>query len=419
MNTLLLQSKKNHPCFNYDAKQKYARVHLPIAPHCNIQCAFCDRKYSCLNESRPGVSANVITPEQAVVYYRLLKEKLDNISVVGIAGPGDAFASHEATLETMKRIRAEDPEVLFCIASNGLEVLPHIEALKKFSITHMSITVNAVNPAIGAQIYKWVRWNKKIYRGEAAAQLLMRNQCDVIQALKGAGIDVKVNCVVIPGINDTHVIDIARTVGRLGVDIFNAIPLYPVANTEFAHITQMSPSQVRSLREQCSIYISQMTHCTRCRADAAGCLGQSLATSTVSQLMRQAQNIALDVSDKPYVAVASVDGINVNMHLGEARFFRIYEAKDDGFRIKEERVAPLPGSGDKRWEEMAALLHDCRAIAVNGVGKQPYEVLGSKGIKVYALNGQIDHVLSDLFYDNKTAIGSNSIDFCQKGGCSL
>ena len=56
----------NHPCFSKDAHKKYGRVHLPVAPRCNIQCNFCNRKYDCMNESRPGVTSAVLTPQQAL-----------------------------------------------------------------------------------------------------------------------------------------------------------------------------------------------------------------------------------------------------------------------------------------------------------------------------------------------------------------
>jgi nitrogen fixation protein NifB len=39
----------------------------------------------------------------------------------------------------------------------------------------MTITVNAVDPAIGAKIYSWVRDGKIVYRGEEAARLLLTN----------------------------------------------------------------------------------------------------------------------------------------------------------------------------------------------------------------------------------------------------
>ena len=54
-NTMALDFTK-HPCFNPDVKGKFGRVHLPVAPKCNIQCGYCNRKYDCVNESRPGVT---------------------------------------------------------------------------------------------------------------------------------------------------------------------------------------------------------------------------------------------------------------------------------------------------------------------------------------------------------------------------
>jgi len=33
-----------HPCFNEKAHFSTARIHLPVAPKCNIQCNFCNRK---------------------------------------------------------------------------------------------------------------------------------------------------------------------------------------------------------------------------------------------------------------------------------------------------------------------------------------------------------------------------------------
>ena len=43
--------RTRHPCFDADARHQFGRVHLPVAPACNVQCNFCDRKYDCPNES--------------------------------------------------------------------------------------------------------------------------------------------------------------------------------------------------------------------------------------------------------------------------------------------------------------------------------------------------------------------------------
>ena len=100
MKNIDIKDFHRHPCFNADAKGKYGRVHLPVAPKCNIKCNFCDRKYDCVNESRPGVTSNVLTPAQAEIYMDKVLEKEPRITVAGIAGPGDPFANPEETMET-------------------------------------------------------------------------------------------------------------------------------------------------------------------------------------------------------------------------------------------------------------------------------------------------------------------------------
>ena len=56
---------ESHPCVTAKCSD-YARIHLPVAPNCYMQCIYCLRIYSCVYESRPGVVARVMVPEVAV-----------------------------------------------------------------------------------------------------------------------------------------------------------------------------------------------------------------------------------------------------------------------------------------------------------------------------------------------------------------
>lgn len=105
-----LSSSSRHPCFSGCAKGRYGRVHLPVAPVCNIKCSYCNRRHDCVNESRPGVTSRLLKPEEAVQYLRHALKKEPRISVVGIAGPGDPFATPERTLETLRLVRNDYPE---------------------------------------------------------------------------------------------------------------------------------------------------------------------------------------------------------------------------------------------------------------------------------------------------------------------
>ena len=79
---------QNHPCYNKAASANWGRLHLPVAPNCNIQCNYCNRKYDCANENRPGVTQHVYTPQEAAAFVRKVFDARQDISVVGIAGPG-------------------------------------------------------------------------------------------------------------------------------------------------------------------------------------------------------------------------------------------------------------------------------------------------------------------------------------------
>lgn len=262
-----------HPCFNQDARHTHARVHLPVAPRCNMQCNYCDRKFSCVNESRPGVSCTILTPHQALDYVRRLMLATPNLSVIGIAGPGDPFANPEETMETLRLVRSEFPHLLLCVATNGLDLLPCVAGLARLNVSHVTVTVNAVDPEIGAGIYSWMVHERRKYTGVMAAELLWENQRKAIQALKSHGVLVKINTILIPGVNDHHITEVAGTVARLGADILNIMPLYPTRDTVFGSVEEPSPARVEKAREQARQFLPQMGHCSRCRADAAGLLG--------------------------------------------------------------------------------------------------------------------------------------------------
>lgn len=74
-----------HPCFNAEVKGECGRVHLPVAPRCNVLCNYCNRKFDCVTESRPGVTSAVLTPQQALVYVEQVLAAEPRITVAGIA----------------------------------------------------------------------------------------------------------------------------------------------------------------------------------------------------------------------------------------------------------------------------------------------------------------------------------------------
>ncbi|MFI3282510.1 MAG: radical SAM protein [Rikenellaceae bacterium] len=388
-----------HPCFDAEAKHTHARVHLPVAPKCNIQCNYCNRKYDCVSESRPGVTSTVLTPKQSVGYLEELDTRLANLSVIGIAGPGDPFANPEETLETMRLAHERFPQKIFCLSTNGLGLEPYIDQIAELNVSHVTITINSLEPEVLAKIYKWVRDGKHIYRGEEGGKRLLEKQLACIPKLKAKGITVKINSIIIPGINEDGIKDVARVCSELGADVINCIPLIPVADTAFENLEHPDPKMVFRVRTLASEHLTLMSHCARCRADAAGLLGQDMKGAHA--LMEEyAQRSDVDITNRPFVAVATNEGLLVNMHLGEADTLNIYRQTPNGYKWVESRRTPDRGLGDMRWSQLAELMSDCRALLVSGVGGKPLEFLRKSGLNVVEMTGLIDEGL-DGIYNNK------------------
>ncbi|MBM9537287.1 radical SAM protein [Desulfobulbus alkaliphilus] len=410
-----------HPCFNVKAKGQYGRVHLPVAPKCNIQCNYCNRKYDCVNESRPGVTSTLLTPQQALVYMDRVLEKEPRISVAGIAGPGDPFANADLTLETMRLIRKHHPDTILCLSSNGMNVAPHVPELAEIGVSHLTITINAVDPEISARIYAWVRDGKVLYRGRQGAELLLARQLQAIDLLKLHGITVKVNTIVIPGINDHHVPEVAAAMQARGVDLLNCMAMFPNIDTAFEHLGEPDKEQMERIRTEAEQFLPQMRHCTRCRADAVGLLDQDR-----TEEMRGCLSVCAQIpapqgeKERSYVAVATLEGVLVNQHLGEATRFQIWGQDDaGGYRCLEERPAPPAGGGSQRWFNISRILADCRAILVNDLGESPREILQNRGMQVVTMAGFIERGLEAVYTGQGFAGLQGRMRKCSsKGACA-
>lgn len=272
---------RHHPCFSPKAAARYGRMHLPVAPRCNTQCNYCVRKYDCVNESRPGVTSKILSAEDALEQVREMIERHAYIRTIGFAGPGDPLANPE-TFDTIALIRRDFPALKICLSTNGLALSHHVNDFLKRHVSTLTVTVNTVAPQIGQHIYKWVRDGHRTYCGLEGAELLIRRQLDGIGQAVRVGIVVKVNSILIPGVNSGHLHVVAEKCRELGVYIQNIIPLIPQGN--FKDIPPPTKNEVNLERKRCAAIIPQMHHCKRCRADAVGLLaehGEKAALSCV------------------------------------------------------------------------------------------------------------------------------------------
>lgn len=214
--------QQSHPCFG-GHKNNVGRIHLPVSPGCNIACRFCDRVINDVEE-RPGVTSKVITPTESLEILDKALRLCPEITVAGIAGPGDTLASDYA-LKTFRGVKERFPQLIKCMSTNGLLLEEKAEEVIEIGIDSLTVTVNAVDPEIEAKLNKYIIYHGKRYDGVEGAK------------------------------------------------IYNIIPLIP--QYELADQTAPTCSQIDAARTTASQYIDVFRHCQHCRADAVGVPGRS------------------------------------------------------------------------------------------------------------------------------------------------
>lgn len=387
---------QTHPCYSKDAHQ-YARIHLPVAPACNIQCNYCNRKFDCSNESRPGVVSKLLSPAEAIHRFQTVKARMPELKVVGIAGPGDPLANPQATLATLKGIKALDDDVHLCVSTNGLNLSQHVEELKNIGVHHLTITMNSLDPKLAANLYPWIYFNNQRYKGIEAAKILIKQQLEGLSLAADAGILVKVNTVLVPGINDHGLAELTEEIQARGALLHNIMPLIsdPSHGTFFGlnHVQGPSDDQIEAARKLAGHNMPQMSHCKQCRADAVGkldadqsCPSQSNSNKTPDESLVR-------------IAVATSNGQLIDTHFGHAKQFHIYELTHEKVNLLEVRSLDQYCSGKDECDEEHNLnahiecLADCQQVLCSRIGIGPWETLEQKNIQPvvdYAMLGVQD-----------------------------
>jgi nitrogenase molybdenum-iron protein NifN len=410
------EKTEKHPCYNQGAHD-YARMHIPIAPKCNVSCNYCSRKYDCPNESRPGVTSEVLNPEQALEKFKLVKAKMPNLKVVGIAGPGDALANFDETRKAIELIKEEDPSITFCLSTNGLMLPFYAEEIIRLGVSHVTITINTVDPKIGAKIYKNVNYLGRRLSGVEGATIILQNQLSGLQYLASKGIVCKVNIVMVKGVNADYIPDVVKKVKEMGAFITNIMQMIPAPGSVFENQPLTSKIELDKMRKTCEVDMKQMYHCKQCRADAIGTLEQdrsiefrcsSGGCSSDSKDKEKVVSIS-DFSNKSSetskyrFAIASSTGINVDQHFGQVSEFYIYDEIDGKITFIERRNVEKYCNGktcvknegyidedvkeDKtsKLDKIYKSVEDCQAVLTLRAGEKPVQELSKKGIKVFQM----------------------------------
>jgi len=253
--------------------------------------------------------------------------------------------------------------------------------------------------------------------------------------LVAKGILVKVNSVLIPGVNDKHLEEVSKIVKAKGAFLHNVMPLISEAEhgTYYGLTGQRGPTneELQALQDACEGDMNMMRHCRQCRADAVGLLGEDRGAEFTMDKVEQmeinypeamkmraevhaaineeleSKRLAKEAASKTKSPLVSIQGIKakaetrpvlmavatkgggvINEHFGHAGEFLIYEASSSGIRfIGHRKVTPYCeggdscGDGESVLDKTIKVLAGCEAVLCSKVGYEPWGSLEAAGIK--------------------------------------
>lgn len=257
-----------HPCYSREAHHKYFRLHLPVAPECNLGCNFCEKRIGGMtyHAYRPAVTKEILNPLQALDRVAFYSSNTDKLKVVGIAGPGEPLAN-EQTFDTLELIGKLYPDMILCLSTNGILLSQCINRLKGLGIHSISVTINSLNINTLVSLYQYVytEEQEKLVAHESACYI-GKKQLEALECLAVENIQYKVNTILIPGINDSQVEEIAKTIAYYKAKLHNIIPFIPLGT--LSNIDAPSCDELIQARNASEKYIKQFRLCKQCSSDA-------------------------------------------------------------------------------------------------------------------------------------------------------
>ncbi len=359
---------------------------LPVAPHANSKIRF-------TADEKP---AEAMLPAEAITWIGEMRKGNKKIHAVDLNGPGDALASPGSTVETLDLLRSTYPEIEIRVATLGLNTPQLAATLAARGVSQINLLVDAVDPEIVKKIYAWIRPGKKTIPLLMAADILIDGQKKAAALLREAGLKVNVQTTVYPGINDRHVELIAEQMAAAGAESITLVPFKPGTTGEGAP-PSCDESMLAAARKDVAGYLEVCEYSE-----------ESITPPPGGNFQKSGAMLPKPSKERPNVAVVSSNGMDVDLHLGQADQVLIYGPRADGLAcLLEARPVPAAGGGDSRWQKLAEeCLFDCCALLTANAGDNPQKVLAALGVKVLITEENIEGTVDVLYGGGKKKKGN-------------
>ncbi|PLX49281.1 MAG: dinitrogenase iron-molybdenum cofactor biosynthesis protein [Desulfobulbaceae bacterium] len=316
-----------------------------------------------------------------------LLEQDQAIAGLNLDGPGDPLASLALTLEILSQLQERYPQFPLALTTLGLGLADQVEELARHGAGRITLLVDAVEAETVKKLYRWIRPAKRNMPLARAAEILLREQTAALAACQKAGVPVTVLTAVYPGCNDHEIGAIAKHCADLGAE---AMALLPGKGLDASGEKLPLPTAASM-----AVLAGQVAeHLELVEAHQAAERCQS-AAQTAATLPKPS-------ADRANVAVLSANGMDIDLHLGQAIKALIYGPREDGLAcLLEARDLPEPGGGDSRWHQLAALLDDCFVLLATSAGQRPRHILSEHGLPLLLSEDNVEGSVDVLFGGGK------------------
>lgn len=310
--------------------------------------------------------------------------------MVALTGPGDPLVTPDITLCIVREIHREYPGVTIGLKTLGFNGKELAAELADAGVEYVELLVDGVRSEIVEKLYAWIRPGHKTLKISEAAELLIKEQLNCVPALKFHDINVSILSTLYPGYNIDHLPKVSSEMMELGADSISLIPFIPETDAE---VSLNSPTAAM-IKESCERVQKNLPIITPLLARK---VDDSSETDRFEEKILPRPTVK-----KPNVAVVSSNGIEIDLHLGQATTFLIYGPREDGLPcLLETRKASQPGSGKNRWSTVASTLDDCFALLTANAGETPRKQLSEAGISVLIEAENIEGTVDILYGGGK------------------
>jgi nitrogen fixation protein NifB len=356
------------------------RLELPVANRANARLRF----------ASTAKAPQTMLPHEAANRLDDLLSRGADIGEVQLGGPGDPLADIRPTLETCRLVRDRHAGLRLGITTLGINAEAYADTLAEHGVCTVTLLVEAVDAEVVKNLYAWIRPGTRTIPLSQAAPMLVDAQQRAIAALQRAGLTVTVRTTVYPGINDDHVEQIAARLAGLGVEKMVLLPCPSCPDEPDAPSTPDS-ARMADLSELAGRYLA-----TEIMAAAGLGATRAAAGGAAAGMLPQPS------ATRPNVAVVSANGMDIDLHLGQAGRALIYGPREDGLPcLLATRSLPEAGGGGARWEKLADSFTDCFALLTSGAGDNPKKVLADHGITVLIADGNVEGTVDVLYGGDK------------------